>query len=178
MVLGSMSAAGENAVPLDSEHGAGLVGEYFLKSGCSNPLYISGYLDRRKQRGFRKGLGELAGKLQVFSGGCSFEDGRRAAAEIVRRYPECDAVLCANDILAAGLIRGAAETGIKVPEQLMVAGFDNIRLAEFCSPALTTVSLNLTEAGAATARQLLRLESGQLPEEINVGSELIIRESA
>lgn len=68
-----------------------------------------------------------------------------------------DAFFCANDEMAWGCIRALVEAGISVPEQVSVMGFDNITLAEYYQPALTTVSNPVTELGTKSALELLRM---------------------
>ncbi|MBB5371538.1 MULTISPECIES: LacI family DNA-binding transcriptional regulator [unclassified Janthinobacterium] len=75
-----------------------------------------------------------------------------------------DAVFCCNDLMAIGVLRAAAERGISVPGQLAVVGFDDIDLASFVYPALTSVAQNTRELGRVTADFLLaRIAEPGLP---------------
>jgi len=51
------------------------------------------------------------------------------------------AIVCVNDIMAVGALRELRERGIRVPQDVSVTGFDNVKLSEFCYPALTTVHM-------------------------------------
>ncbi|MGH9626858.1 MAG: LacI family DNA-binding transcriptional regulator, partial [Bryobacteraceae bacterium] len=71
----------------------------------------------------------------------SLEGGRRAARELLRSGHQPTAIMCVNDFMAVGVIRELREQGIRVPDDVSVTGFDNIKLAEFCYPPLTTIHI-------------------------------------
>lgn len=179
IVIGHMSGESTRAVVFDNEYGAYQAGIYFSEKGRCCPVYVGGHLDRRKKAGFRRGLGEHADRLFFTDGGNCFADGERAFDYIMRNYPTADCVLCANDVLAIGLIRAAASSGVKVPEDIAVIGFDNINISKYYLPALTTVSLNLYQIGESAVKQLEKLlKEGELSRNKTVNCELIIRETA
>jgi LacI family transcriptional regulator len=66
-----------------------------------------------------------------------------------------DAIFCCNDLMAIGALRAAAERGIQVPRELSVIGFDDIDLAQFVHPPLTSVAQNTRRLGQLTAQCLL-----------------------
>ncbi len=179
VVIGHMSEEPKQTVSFDNARGAELAGRYFAKTGRKRPAYIGGHLDRRKKQGFRQGLGEIAEALTIHVGGNTFNHGMNAFRELAvgaGQGPDC--VLCANDVLAAGFIKAALENEIKVPEDVAVIGFDDVRFARYFTPALSTVSLNLHALGISAAQQLGKLING---EEINaeyIECELILRDSA
>lgn len=98
------------------------------------------------------GLGlEVTG---VFDGDWSGESGIRAAHTWdPDRHPT--AVIAANDVVAAGVIRGAWERGLRVPDQLSVTGWDNHVLGQFGVPSLTTVDVDLEGLGRNAMRRLI-----------------------
>ena len=80
-------------------------------------------------------------ELRDASGDDSLEGGRRAARILLSSGYAPTAIVCANDIMAAGVLRELRESGLRVPEDVSVTGFDNIGLSEFCYPPLTTVHI-------------------------------------
>jgi LacI family transcriptional regulator len=70
------------------------------------------------------------------------EGGMNALLELNKLNDPPTAVLCSNDMTAIGVLREAYEQNIKIPEDLSVVGFDNIHLAEFTIPPLTTVEMS------------------------------------
>jgi LacI family transcriptional regulator len=82
------------------------------------------------------------------------------------------AILCHNDMTAIGVIREAYEKGISVPQELSVVGFDNIRLAQFITPPLTTVEMSQTELAQLAFNALL--EENQRDEPAPHGTEYVL----
>jgi DNA-binding LacI/PurR family transcriptional regulator len=82
--------------------------------------------------------------------------------EYLQSHPEITAVFCANDAVAVALLAGARQAGISVPAQVSVVGFDDIDLAGFVSPALTTMSVDKVGMGRIAVTLLAnRLELGK-----------------
>jgi LacI family transcriptional regulator len=88
------------------------------------------------------------------------------------------ALFTANDQMAFGAIRAARELGMKVPEQLSVAGFDNIPFSSFFDPALTTMDVPMYQIGAAAIEMLVNLMTGQSSEKLrSFDTRLVVRDS-
>jgi DNA-binding LacI/PurR family transcriptional regulator len=85
-----------------------------------------------------------------------YESGYAACLSLLRRAPEVTAIFAASDLVAIGVLNGARDLGIQVPDQLSVAGFDNIDMASVVTPALTTVHVHKTWLGALGVRQLVQ----------------------
>lgn len=81
--------------------------------------------------------------------------GEHAAEEILARDPLPSAVFAANDAMAIGLLAGLRERGVRVPEEMAVAGFDDIPIARYVSPPLTSVRIPIAELGARAVERLL-----------------------
>lgn len=107
--------------------------------------------------------------------------GYRAAQKLLERKAAITALLAFNDVSAFGAIRAFQETGLRVPEDVSVVGFDDIWGAAFHIPALTTIRQPLRDMGTLAASTLLeRLgsRSADYPPTIEVEPELVIRESS
>ena len=167
VIIGKMPGFEYNTVLYDNECGGFLAGKYFRETGRRKPVYVTGHLDAAKKQGFQRGFG--SDKIPMIQGGAGFRFGVNALNCILKRHPDTDCVLCANDIQAMGLIREAANKNIAVPERLAVIGFDNIAAGRFFIPAVSTVSLHLSQIGK-TAMELLRR---QLNGETHIQSELV-----
>ena len=88
------------------------------------------------------------------------------------------AIVCGNDVQAAGAIRGARAAGARVPEGVSVVGFDDIDLAVVIDPALTTVHVPHRRMGRAAAEKLLRMIEGcDTGENIRLETEIVERAS-
>lgn len=105
--------------------------------------------------------------------------GKRAAAELLDLEPRPTAIVCFNDKVAVGTLQAARERGLRVPEDLSVAGFDDIDLAEATNPRLTTVRQPLQEMGRIAVTQLMRVLDGHQPEALHLelATTLVVRDS-
>jgi LacI family transcriptional regulator len=86
-----------------------------------------------------------------------------AGVNYLRANPEVTAIFCANDAVGVALLQAMRQTGIQVPQQVSIIGFDDIDLAAFVSPALTTMSVDKVGMGRMAVTLLAhRLEVGQI----------------
>lgn len=99
--------------------------------------------------------------------------------KLLRATRRFTAIVCFNDVAALGAIRAMADAGVKVPADISVVGFDDLHLALFATPSITTIRQPLQQMGETAARVLLdRLRTDRKhPPEIAVEPELIVRES-
>jgi len=98
--------------------------------------------------------------------------------ELLARTTDFTALYAYNDLSAIGAIRAIRETGLRVPEDISVVGFDDIHSAAFQNPSLTTIRQPLREMGMKAAHTLVeRLKGKADPGQISVKPELIVRES-
>jgi LacI family transcriptional regulator len=102
--------------------------------------------------------------------------GARGAAAVLEGHPEVTAIVALSDIMAIGVLATARERGIRVPDRLSVAGFDDIPVAADVAPGLTTVRIPMAELGAAAMRLAL-LDRASRPRRKETGHELVVRDS-
>lgn len=100
------------------------------------------------------------------------------ATALLTRHPEITALFCASDMMAIGAYRAAKDLGRRIPEDLSVAGFDDIPIAEHLSPPLTTVGQDFYQMGYEAAKQLLSMIEGRVENKnIILSHKLLVRES-
>jgi LacI family transcriptional regulator len=100
------------------------------------------------------------GAVSVIETPYGFENGETAMRTLMQRQPPPTAVMCGNDVLAAGALRGARALGLDVPHDVSVTGFDDIELARILTPDLTTVHVPHREMGTQAAAALIALVEG------------------
>lgn len=107
------------------------------------------------------------------------EGGSRHAAELLDLADPPTAVFAGSDLQALGVYEVARQRGIRVPEELSVVGYDDIPVAEWVSPRLTTVLQPLEEMGREAARLVIRLASGAIEPapRIELATRLVVRDS-
>lgn len=120
--------------------------------------------------------GEVVSALQVDA--ISTEDsGYDAATSLLSQAHQLDAIVCASDLIAIGVLRALRDHNIQIPAQIAVVGYDNIPVASFANPALTTVKQDTKQAGEILVNSLLRLIAGEKVEHYLMPVELVIRQS-
>lgn len=137
---------------------------------------------RDRVRGFRQalaGAGLDPDPAPIQDGDFDEQGGYEAAARLLDQGPT--AIFAANDRMALGALAAAADRGLRLPQDLSLVGFDDIEMARFARPALTTVSLPLHAMGETAARLLLdqlppAATPTQVPSEV-LTTELVIRQS-
>ena len=118
-------------------------------------------------------------QVKIAAGSDALEGGRQAARELLASGFDPTAILCVNDFMAVGVLRYLRDQGVRVPEDISVTGFDNIRLAEFCSPALTTAHIPREKIGQMIFDILVPEKNSERfgGQEILIDPELVVRES-
>jgi LacI family transcriptional regulator, xylobiose transport system transcriptional regulator len=112
-------------------------------------------------------------------GDFAVEDGVAHARDLLSLPDRPTAIITGDDLQALGVYQAARETRLHIPEDLSVVGFDDLPVARWVGPPLTTVRQPLAEMAMAAARLLLRMARGDEPSQnrIELSTELIIRES-
>jgi DNA-binding LacI/PurR family transcriptional regulator len=109
----------------------------------------------------------------------TLEGGRQATRALLSSGFAPTAIICVNDVTAVGALRELRERGIRVPQDVSVTGFDNVKLSEFCYPALTTVHIPRERIGQIICHSLIPEPERPSPMEhdIVIEPELVLRES-
>ena len=144
--------------------GARAVAAHVLEAGHRDLAIVDGpprlWTSEQRLSGYREAIaaaGLNPDTTEVIVGDYTEASGEKAARQLLgaRRAKRPTAILCANDLMALGVIRGCRELGLRIPDDVSVTGFDDIPLAEFLDPPLTTVAQPGRDMGAAAARILL-----------------------
>ncbi len=135
-----------------------------------------------RRRGYRRAvrkLGLVEDRSLEREAAFSLQNGGLALCDLVQQHPDIEAIFYANDILAAGGLFECARRNWKVPEQLGIAGFDDVDLASQTKPSLTTVRIPRYEIGATAARLILARLAGEKVEQnvLDLGFEIVVRDS-
>jgi len=106
------------------------------------------------------------------------EGGAAAVRAILAADPDVTAVFCTNDKMAVGAMHMLHQMGVRVPAEMSVVGFDDLRHAAFVNPSLTTIHLPLYQVGATAAERLIeRIHGRQEPVADVLPTHLVVRES-
>ncbi|MBP0461172.1 LacI family DNA-binding transcriptional regulator [Streptomyces montanisoli] len=178
------------ALAFDNRGGGRRLAEHLLALGHRTIGYVAGPLERTTTRhrleGHREAL-RAAGLPAAGSGGAqdpltlhgpyTRRSGYEATRELLRRQPGLTAVVAANDTVALGACAAVRDEGLRIPQDVSVAGFDDLPFSVDATPALTTVRLPLQEAGARAGRLAMGTEAPPPGGIATIGAELMARAS-
>ena len=174
-------------VGFDNSMATARLARYLVHIGHTNICVISGITrdnDRttRRLEGIRREL--LAHGIELRDSMLveqpySISGGRKGCAMILSRDgPRPTAIICGNDVLAIGAMLECADRGLEVPDDISIAGFDNLELAVHFNPPLTTIEVPTDEMGINAASHLLgRLNGDEVARHHSVDVQLIVRKS-
>lgn len=175
------SISGVGAVDINQAEGVREVMRHLVGEGATRIDHVAGpegwYSSQARLDQWRASQAEaglMSGRL--YRGDWSEESGYRIGARIAEDLPS--AVFAANDQMALGLIRALHERGIVVPDDVKVAGYDDLSVGSYSIPTLTTVRQNLDELGRLAVRQATAMLAGGLPEAAFIHPQLRVRESS
>jgi LacI family transcriptional regulator len=173
------------SVVTDNARGARTALEHLLELGHETVTYVAGpeasYADGLRWRSLLEASRALQVRVRREGPNApTVADGVRAAKQL--KTSTTTAVIAYNDQLAIGLLRGFHGARAKVPRDISVVGFDNIQLAEFVTPGLTTVAAPLKLMGATAVQHLLASMGGGSPrpgrrQPIVLPTQLVVRAS-
>lgn len=107
------------------------------------------------------------------------DGGRAHALELLQMKDRPSAIFAGSDLQALGVLDAARQLGVSVPDQLSIVGYDDLQVARWSSPALTTVHQPLIEMAEEAARMVLRLREGERPQNLrlDLATSLVVRQS-
>ncbi len=103
--------------------------------------------------------------------------GREAAELVLERGARVDALVCASDLIAIGALRALQARGLRVPDDVALTGYDDIPMAQFTTPALTSVQQDTKRAGELLVDTLLKMVQGEAMAPIKLAPQLVVRQS-
>jgi LacI family transcriptional regulator len=145
----------------------------------TGPLHLQSALARKSA--FLESMSEIGLRNDlIIQGDHTLESGMKSFTQLIGFHPRPTAILCSNDMTAIGVMREAYERGIKIPSDLSIIGFDDIRLAQFTTPPLTTVQMSQSELAKLAFSALLQEvspASSNSRSEYRLNTSLILRRS-
>jgi DNA-binding LacI/PurR family transcriptional regulator len=178
-------------VEVDNFMGGKLVTEHLIGQGYRKIAVITGpanwWASRRRLDGWEAAMSEAGYGVNpelIFEGNWSAESGYRGAQKLLQEYPDIEAIFAFNDQMALGVQKATHTLGFRIPEDLALAGYDNIPESEFYRVSLTTISQGFTELGKIAMQELEMKIKGDEKDKttiqgaIFIKPELIVRQSS
>lgn len=174
-----------SAVGIDNHGGAQAITRHLVDRGYRRIAHIAGPRHNRdareRQRGFNDAIAATIGERSpvIVPGDFTEAGGAEAARLLIAGKVPFDAIFCANDMMALGCMSVLADAGRAIPDDVGVAGFDDIPLAHYAAPPLTTMKVHIAELGElAMAGLLSQMRGLDEPPALQILSpELVVRAS-
>jgi LacI family transcriptional regulator len=157
-----LESARYSIMNVDNYGGAFAMVRHLIGCGHRRIALIAGpehnYDAAERLRGYCAAMARFAPMMptQVMHGDFTEESGNRAGRELLALKLRPQAVFAANDIMAAGCLYALKEAGVRVPDEIALAGFDDIPIARFVSPPLTTVRIRIADLGQRALERLVQ----------------------
>jgi len=171
-------------VSADNKLGGMQIADLFLDTNHQYIAYMAGTKNTSTNRdryfGFKSQLEARGYRDLIFmQSGYSYEAGYKSAQHLLHKYPHINAIFCANDIMAIGAIDALQQAGKRVPDEISIAGFDDIPMANWQAYQLTTIAQDLDAMILATIAQLDSASYDEFvtPKHETIAGKLIIRNS-
>lgn len=171
-----------NYVDMGNEEGGRLVADLFVRCGARRVGIINGparHVDSiGRERGFAAAIFEAGASLIAQANGDFTIESGYTAMERISARPLPDGIFCTNDYMAAGALKFMRSRGVRVPQDILLVGYDNADIASAIDPELTTVDNRFFDLGRALASGLLSLIDRQLDSvAVNVSPRIVLRQS-
>jgi DNA-binding LacI/PurR family transcriptional regulator len=176
---------------IDNYSGGALATHHLLDQGRQKIAHLSGPLDwweaRQRKRAWQETLENAGHRVEShhsIEGNWSSASGHAGFQQLLKVYPDMDAIFVANDQMALSVLQIASEQGRRVPEDLAVIGFDDLAESPYFLPALSTIRQNQLELGRRAVQELVgKIELadhnlGTESQNILISPELIVRRSS
>ncbi|MGN6789842.1 MAG: substrate-binding domain-containing protein, partial [Rhodanobacteraceae bacterium] len=172
-------------VNIDNFGGACAMTRHLLALGHRHLAFIEGPEGNRdareRRRGFEQAIaGQRGATARYLEGDYTEESGHRAGRALLSGRKRPDAVFAANDMMAIGCLSAFNEAGVQVPDEIALAGFDDIPIARYTHPPLTTVHVRIAQLGhAALERLVAQMQTLETPEAdvTTMACEVVVRAS-
>ena len=174
-----------DAVNVDNYGGAREMVEHLLGLGHRRVAIVGGARDnsdaRERLRGYQDAIAEAGADVEVklqIEGDFTESSGHRAARHLLAVDPRPTAIFAANDSMAIGALSALRDASIRVPKDMAVAGFDDIPIARYVSPPLSSVHVPIRGLGMRAVERLLETIADGKEKKVEVlPTRLVVRES-
>lgn len=157
-------------VQVDNHRAMRDVARFIKERGAKKICYITADVTqspaRERLEGLLSGLKEIGLELPaqlLYTGSFDVETGYIGAMNLLSRDPEIDCIVCGNDMIAIGVINVCHKMGKAIPSDVKVIGFDDIYLAKYLNPELTTVRQDAYGMGKCAAKMLIDYVESDIP---------------
>lgn len=164
MANGELDLPNVSSVLLSDDAGAKLATEHLVAMGKRNLWYVhdqDSNSANAKRDAFLSACETLGVRGRVIETEFSVEGGRKAARELLRSCRLFDGVVCGEDETAIGVVKGLVSSGLRIPRDVAVTGYNNSIYAELCEPRLTSIDNKPEDVAHMCVKMLERMMNGE-----------------
>ncbi len=174
-----------SSIAIDNIEASKKIVQILIDNNHKNIAMVSGRKEAtvslERYEGYKQALvenGILINNDYVVKGDFLEQKAYEVSKELLKKNKEITAVFCASDMMAIGCMKAIKELGLEIPKDISIVGFDNIPLAKYTTPPLTTVNQDFYERGKVAVEQLCKMtENLDYKKKISLDYEIIERES-
>ena len=154
---------------VDNYGGAFAMATHLASLGYTRIAHVAGPADnfdaQERLRGYKDALAKQRPRLEpiVVPGEFNEDSGHAAGVRLLALEPRPEAIFAGNDMMAIGCLFALKDAGVAVPDEIALAGFDDIPIARYVTPALTTVHVDIADMGRRALDALMRTITGSTP---------------
>lgn len=160
-----LKSSGEIAY-IEANHykGGKLAMEHLLQCGCKNIVCMRGPLEYSsglmRYQGYQDVCKQYGIKEQCVDCIYDYEAGLKAAKKLISAYPNVDGILACNDMVAISVYKILIREGYRIPENVQIIGFDNVKSSWLVTPEITTIRQPITDMGTLATNIIMRYGNG------------------
>ncbi len=185
-IASRIGAANHSAISVDNFGGGCMAVRHLVEVGCKRVAHISGPVQnfeaQERKRGFETVMAEAfpGQPLLIAEGEFTEDSGYAAMRRFLERDEVPDGLFAANDMMAVGALLALKEAGLSIPDDVAVMGFDDVPMARFTSPPLSTLRVGVYEMGRQGLEMLTEAfeDSDAEGRSIVISPELVVRGSS
>ncbi len=185
VITGKLDKTSVHSVVIDESHGMDLVMDHLISLGHTKIALVGGEMrvvsTYKKYQSYQESLqkhGIVEKGEYVVNSGYDPESGYEAANKVLSLKDRPTAIITINDFAASGALRSITEHGLRIPEDISIASFDNTYIANLTVPKLTSIDYNYKEYGKKLVDTAIKVANGQDIDFVQmVEPRLVIRES-
>lgn len=161
VVTDSLFLGGKDITYVYSDHyqGGRIAAEHLIDCGCKKIVCVRGVQTiasaRARYMGCQDVCKEKGVELNTVDCDYTFQNGLRAAEELLEKYPDVDGIVASNDMVAISIYKVLKKNNISVPEQVQLIGYDDIEIASIMTPELTTIKQSVKTIGKKAAELII-----------------------
>jgi len=184
---GRIEGARHPSIAIDNRAGARAAVAHLVSQGCKTIAHLAGPEGNadadERALGFRAAVAEMLGDRDpiIFDGDFSEDAGIAAGIRIAAEQRRIDGLFSANDIMAIGCMTALADAGVRMPDDIAVIGFDDVPIARYVTPGLSTMRVHIAQLGERALDRLMSAIEGDAVSDLAaeyLTPELVVRASS